>query len=159
MWANNVGLNVGASGGTKTVSNGSITLNEIGNDEVYTLFSESSFPNGAKIPVNAGDKFTITWEYSESTANTESYLYVFGNASNSYMSYTAGRTKKLDYTVPSGVTYLTWRVGMGGNQQGRSVTYSNMMIQTKESYDAGFTDYQPYAMSNAEITAWILAQS
>jgi hypothetical protein len=31
------------------------------------------------------------------------------------------------------------------------------MIYKKSMYDAGFTDYQPYAMSNAELTAAIQA--
>ena len=38
-------------------------------------------------------------------------------------------------------------------------TFSNFMIIPKTLYDAGFTAYQPYTMSNAEITAWILSQS
>lgn len=36
---------------------------------------------------------------------------------------------------------------------------SNIMIVPANIYEAGFTDYQPYAMSNAEITAWILSHS
>lgn len=39
----------------------------------------------------------------------------------------------------------------------RAGTYSNFMIIPKSLYDAGFTDYQPYAMSNAELTAAIQA--
>lgn len=38
------------------------------------------------------------------------------------------------------------------------ITFKPMAIP-QSIYDAGFTDYQPYAMSNAEITAWILAHS
>ena len=34
-----------------------------------------------------------------------------------------------------------------------------MMIVPKSVWDSGFTSYQPYAMTNAEITAWILAHS
>ena len=41
----------------------------------------------------------------------------------------------------------------------RAGTYSNLQIIAKSLYDAGLTDYQPYAMTNAEITAWILAHS
>ena len=33
------------------------------------------------------------------------------------------------------------------------------MIISKAVYDAGFTDFIPYCMTNAEITAWILSQS
>lgn len=40
---------------------------------------------------------------------------------------------------------------------GTTCTMSNLMIQTIASYNAGFTDYQPYAMSNAELTAAIQA--
>ena len=36
---------------------------------------------------------------------------------------------------------------------------TNLRIIPKNVYDSGFTAYQPYAMSNAEITAWILSHS
>ena len=35
----------------------------------------------------------------------------------------------------------------------------SIMIISKDLWDKGFTDFQPYSMSNAEITAWILAHS
>ena len=35
---------------------------------------------------------------------------------------------------------------------GKTVTATNIMIIPKSIYDAGFTGYQPYAMSNAELT-------
>lgn len=38
-----------------------------------------------------------------------------------------------------------------------AVTISNMMIIPAEIYDAGFTDYQPYAPTNAELYAMIQA--
>lgn len=39
------------------------------------------------------------------------------------------------------------------------VTISNIMIVPADIYEAGFTDYQPYCMTNAEITAWIQAHT
>ena len=44
------------------------------------------------------------------------------------------------------------------NQIADNVTFKPMII-SKSMYDAGFTDYQPYCMTLAEITAWIQAQS
>ena len=38
-------------------------------------------------------------------------------------------------------------------------TSSENEIVPKSLYDSGMTNYQPYVMTNAEITAWILAQS
>ena len=52
----------------------------------------------------------------------------------------------------SNITYqIAVRSGFTG-----SVTFKPMII-TKSAYDAGYTDYQPYAMSNVELTAAIQA--
>jgi hypothetical protein len=68
---------------------------------------------------------------------------------------TLASAKKLEFTAPNGTTYLSIRFGVQAS--GNSATYGNIQIQSKASYDAGFTDYQPYAMSNAELTAAIQA--
>jgi hypothetical protein len=45
----------------------------------------------------------------------------------------------------------------GSTMESASMTVDDIMIYRKSIYDAGFTDYQPYAMSNAELTAAIQA--
>lgn len=53
------------------------------------------------------------------------------------------------YNYTTGTTYrITCRVSDGFSG---TVTFEPMLVP-KSLYDAGFTDYQPYAMSNAELT-------
>lgn len=150
LWATTVGVNTGNA--KKVVTDQAITLSATGNDEVYTLYSASGFPVNARIPVTAGQTLYITWKYSESTANTSSAFYIFGNGDASKLSYNNGYVENLTYTVPNDVTFVTFRVGMGNNQNGRSVTYSDLQIITSDIYSAGFTEYAPYSLSNTTIT-------
>ena len=52
-----------------------------------------------------------------------------------------------DDTLISLYFYANWSATSYIN----SYTASDIMIITKAAYDAGFTDYQPYALSNAEL--------
>lgn len=54
--------------------------------------------------------------------------------------------------------YYRYNVRLGANYTASNLTISPMII-TKAAKDAGFTDYQPYAMSNAELTAAKLDKS
>ena len=72
-----------------------------------------------------------TWVYSGST--NDLYHDLTGKTYDNWLIY---------IPIVSGVAYSgTWRP----------------MILSKDIYDSGFTDYQPYAMSNAELTAAIQA--
>lgn len=84
-----------------------------------------------------------------------------------YISYSGGYyatigdgQKTATVTFYSGSTYGT-AILLKKNPTGSTYSFNNLklypMIQTKASYDAGFTDYQPYALSNAELTAAIQA--
>lgn len=81
-----------------------------------------------------------------------------GDALTSTLAYTTSNTtsghvvKKV--TVPSGITAKGYSSYHNTNA---TVTISNFMIVPAEIYEAGFTDYQPYAMSNVELTAAIQA--
>lgn len=81
-----------------------------------------------------------------------------GEALTSTLAYTTSNTtsghvvKKV--TVPSGITAKGYNSYHNTNA---TVTISNFMIVPAEIYEAGFTDYQPYAMSNVELTAAIQA--
>jgi len=56
------------------------------------------------------------------------------------------------FTATTGVTRFRAYFNGGG-------TIANIMICKKAAYDAVSGEYQLYAMSNAEITAWILSQT
>ena len=47
-------------------------------------------------------------------------------------------TKRLDYVVPNGVSYITFRFGV--KNAGDTIRYSNIMIQKS----AATTDWEPY---------------
>jgi len=86
---------------------------------------------------------------------------------NMYISYSGGYyatigagQKTATVTFNSGSTYGT-AILFHKNLTGTTYTFNNLtlypMIQTKASYDAGFTDYQPYALPNTELTSGVLS--
>ena len=77
----------------------------------------------------------------------------------------SGSTYDLKVTVPvtnltNGVEYyLVINITNYTHSNNNPFSFDKCMIVPKSVWDSGFTTYQPYVMSNAEITAWILAQS
>ena len=64
------------------------------------------------------------------------------------------------YTIDNSYDYIKILIvcQSGYNPGADGIIFKPMIIDST-MYIAGFTDYQPYTMSNAEITAWILSQS
>ena len=142
---------VGVAMGTKDIDdiNKSITLTATGND-CYTFYSSiftSKFPQNAYIYVTEGRTYEFTWVYIPHNNQNNDKVAIFGNGVEQDYVFTYGQTQKLSYTVPSGVTFLTFRVGVQTN--GNSATYSNLMIR-----DSVFLDntYVPYGMTNSQLT-------
>ena len=121
--------------GTAIYENNGITLTATKND----CYSEmgNNFPDNAKIKVSEGETLTLSWEQIEN--NKEGYIYIFGNgiASNS-VNIDNRKSKKLSYTVPSGVTFITFRFGVAAT--GDTISYKN--IQIEKGSEA--TSYEPY---------------
>ena len=121
--------------GTAIYENNGITLTATEND----CYSEmgNNFPDNAKIKVSEGETLTLSWEQIEN--NKEGYIYIFGNgiASNS-VNIDNRKSKKLSYTVPSGVTFITFRFGVAAT--GDTISYKN--IQIEKGSEA--TSYEPY---------------
>ena len=121
--------------GTAIYENNGITLTATKND----CYSETgnNFPDNAKIKVSEGETLTLSWEQIEN--NKEGYIYIFGNgiASNS-VNIDNRKSKKLSYTVPSGVTFITFRFGVAAT--GDTISYKN--IQIEKGSEA--TSYEPY---------------
>ena len=120
--------------GTAIYENNGITLTATEND----CYSEmgKSFPDNAKIKVSEGETLTLSWEESE---NKEGNIYIFGNGIVSNRASTDNRqSKKLSYTVPSGVTFITFRFGV--TTTGDTISYKNIQIEKGSEP----TTYEPY---------------
>lgn len=120
--------------GTAIYENNGITLTATGND----CYSEMgmNFPDNAKIKVSEGETLTLSWEKIE---NKEGYIYIFGNGiANAGVSIDNRKSKKLSYTVPSGVTFITFRFGV--TNAGDTISYKNIQIEKGSE----ITSYEPY---------------
>lgn len=151
--------NCGVLNGTKTINGNSFTIVASG-DDCFTWYENSTprpYPINARIPCNAGDKVVFTWDYTPLSSQTNDRVGIFANGlpTTGFFALALASAKKLEFTAPNEATYFSIRFGV--QVSGNSATYGNIQIQSKASYDAGFTDYQPYAMSNAELTAAIQA--
>lgn len=120
--------------GTAIYENNGITLTATGND----CYSEigKKFPDNAKIKVSEGETLTLSWEEIE---NKEGYIYIFGNGiASAGVSIDNKKSKKLSYTVPSGVTFITFRFGVVN--AGDTISYKNIQIEKGSTP----TSYEPY---------------
>lgn len=120
--------------GTAIYENNGITLTATEND----CYSEigKNFPDNAKIKVSEGETLTLSWEESE---NKEGNIFIFGNGiANNGVVTDNRKSKKLSYTVPSGVTFITFRFGV--TTAGGTISYKNIQIEKGSEP----TTYEPY---------------
>ncbi len=122
--------------GTAVFENNGVTITAVGNDAYTNL---SGFPVAAQIAVNQGDSITLTWEADN---NEQGGVYIFPNGKiyNNKVADNAN-AKRLNYTVPEGVTYITFRFGVA--KAGITIAYKNIMIQKNTTA----TDWEPYTDS------------
>lgn len=139
----------GITGGSATWSNNGVVLTANSTD-CYTNYQSSTFPSDARISVAEGDVLIMTWELS-GTANGD--VYIFGNAGTTSMAQTSASSRYLTYTVPSGITYVTYRVGVRGS--GNSLTYSNIMIR-KNNTEGSFEAYGTTGLSTIYGAEYVL---
>jgi len=137
--------------GTKTMNNNILTLTATGND-CYTAFQEQLYPISARVPVVAGEKYIITWDYTANNQQTNDKVLIStnGQATSGAFVVVDATSEICEYTAPTGATYITLRFGV--TTAGNSADYSKIQVQTKALYDAGFTEYQDYSLSNAALT-------
>lgn len=118
-------------------------------DACYTSFDPDGFP--VPIPVKEGDKIKITWDLGANSASGEVLLFPNGQATSGgqivYVSV-ANTAKILKYTVPSGVTFITFRVGVA--RSGNVAHYKNIMV-TYDDVPVDVTKYVPYIPDNTEL--------
>ena len=125
---------VGVTNGTAVWENNGLTLTATSND-CYTLYNSADFPSNAKVPVSEGDVVTLSWESQETTYRGA--VYIFPNGSSSGSVAKNNTIGSVEYTVPSGVTFITIRFGVATS--GNTCHYKNIMI--RKSGDATFEPY------------------
>ena len=128
--------------GKAVYENNGVTITALRND-AFTDFDISKFPTTARIPVNVGETITISWD---EPLNKNGRVFVFGNASTSNMIYVDNSSsKQLKYTIPSGVTFITFRFGVGN--AGDTISYRNIQIEKCSTPTA----YEPYHEQTAAL--------
>ena len=106
------------------------------------------------IDIAAGTSLYLVYDYTQTAGQISIQLtdsngnIISGTSSYSTKDTTSGH-KATKVTVPSGNTAKGYNAYHSANA---TVTVSNFMIIPAEIYEAGFTSYQPYALSNAELT-------
>ena len=148
-WANNIQV----YNGTKQITGNSIKLTATGND-CYTKYLTSDFPPNVIIPVTSGQTYIMTWDCNDTSELGLGRVYMFGNGSPSYPAAASSIHKYIRYTIPSAVTYLTFRIGVDKAEEGKNtITYSNLMICTEENYkiSSAYVPYRNNVASNSEI--------
>lgn len=134
---------VAVSGGTAVWENNGVTLTSTAAD-CYTAYnpSVSNMPASVKIPVKQGDILVMSWEYEIASGVTaEAYIFPNGIVTGSVKRLISDR--QLIYTVPSGVTYVTYRVGV--RDSGNVAKWKNVMICTLAAWKVSqkFVPYRP----------------
>ena len=135
--------NNGITRGTAIFENNGITITATGND-AYTAYGYNAISDLARVFVIKGETITLSWE--EST-NTPGKVFIFPNGKDAGNVRCNNNTqKKLTYTVPSGVQFITYRFGV--DSAGNTISYKNIMIERGSEATA----YEPYHGATANIT-------
>lgn len=132
--------------GTGNFINNGVDLTSTAND-CYTGFDANNFP--AKIYVNPGDKIKLTWDLGAGSASGTVIMFADGVPDSSTWVRVDNTEKKIDYTVPAGTSFVTFRLGVATS--GNVVHYKNIMV-TRNEVPVDVTKYIPYAMTNRELT-------
>lgn len=118
--------------GTAVFENHGVTLTATGID-CYTDYVPDAFTI-AKIPVSEGEIVTMSWEYD----GKDGYIFIFPNGTVGKHVVAKNEVKKISYTVPSGVTFITFRFGVAN--AGDTISYRNIQIEKGSTATA----YEPY---------------
>ena len=137
-------------------SNITTTLNS---DKTITLSVTSAnarsyvYINGASYIQNVYSNYILVWDNGGNQAINCGVTY--SNNGTSWANESFNNTGS-SIEINSNYQYLRFSMYFEANTAITNATVKIMLI-TKSAYNAGFTDYQPYAMSNAELTAAIQA--
>lgn len=166
--------------GTGDTLNAAIGKLEKKADDNQSNISLLETSQGRKNLVNVADSTSTKWIEKEFVLPAGNYALYFGSLTSnatgttnqvvfmdggnildeSYCYPARGTDTSTTFTLNSACTKIRIYAGADyAGSQDKTVSFTNMMICDKKYYDSNMMDYQPYAMTNAEITAWILAQS
>ena len=142
--------NITVTRGTKSVSDGKITLTAT-SDDCYTDHDGPSWKNnGIKtIPCKPNTTYTLSWECK---GDSEGNIYIFENGSTNNMRDTINKAHKLSITTSADAEYLTVRVGV--RNSGTSITYWNFQLEEGDIA----TPYEPYIPSVKMLSDEVSAQ-
>lgn len=120
---------VSIENGTAVYENNGVTLTAIG-DDAYTDYRGEK----AKILVTVGKSYILSWE-SEQIEGSRAFIFPNGMVANSVE---VRNEKQVKYTVPVGIDYITFRVGV--LKKGQTISFKNIMFEEGSER----TDYEPY---------------
>jgi hypothetical protein len=165
---NNISL-IEQANGSKNVFDISDTYFVSGNI-TYTVDSSTSTVNASitnqtyrrimwNTKLKAGVEYTIMLDVSAIDNSIQIYPTTSDTAASSpwgTIDILATGSYTMNFTATAETTYLALYLAYGTSTT-NDVVIENIMILPKNIKDAGFTDFQPYAMTNAELTAAIQA--
>lgn len=117
------------NGGTAVWQDNGVVLTATG--DCYTYYSKFQFPCINVVP---GQVVTASWEHS----GDDGYAYFFPNGETAGNVTAISSKGKLSYTVPDGVSFVTFRVGVSGS--GKVATYKNVQIELGSTA----TEFEPF---------------
>lgn len=120
---------VSIENGTAVYENNGVTLTAIG-DDAYTDYRGEK----AKILVTVGKSYILSWE-SEQIEGSRAFIFPNGMIANSVE---VRNEKQVKYTVPVGIDYITFHVGV--LKKGQTISFKNIMFEEGSER----TDYEPY---------------
>lgn len=120
---------VNIENGTAVYENNGVTLTAIG-DDAYTDYRDEK----SKILVTVGKTYILSWE-SEQIEGSRAFIFPNGMIANSVE---VKNEKQVKYTVPVGIDYITFRVGV--LKKGQTISFKNIMFEEGSER----TDFEPY---------------
>lgn len=115
--------------GTAVYENNGVTLTAIG-DDAYTDYRDEK----SKILVTVGKTYILSWE-SEQIEGSRAFIFPNGMIANSVE---VKNEKQVKYTVPVGIDYITFRVGV--LKKGQTISFKNIMFEEGSER----TEFEPY---------------
>lgn len=120
---------VNIDNGTAVYENNGVTITAESED-AYTDYTSEN----AKILVTVGKTYILSWE-SEQIEGIRAFIFPNGMIANGVE---VKNEKQVKYTVPVGIDYITFRVGV--LKKGQTISFKNIMFEEGSER----TDFEPY---------------
>lgn len=120
---------VNIENGTAVYENNGVTITAESED-AYTDYTSEN----AKILVTAGKTYILSWE-SEQIEGSRAFIFPNGMIADGVE---VKNEKQVKYTVPVGIDYITFRVGV--LEKGQTISFKNIMFEEGSER----TDFEPY---------------